>query len=276
MAFEPPGAGALNYFPCRYGTSRLVFRGPARRIDGAYCAILGGTETYGKFVEHPFPDLLEGMLGVTVVNFGCMHAGIDAFLEDEAILEACDGARVVVVQVMGAHNMSNRFYTVHPRRNDRFLRATPELRAMCRRIDFTEFNFTRHLLSALQMRAPDAFARVADELRAVWVDRMGRLLHRLRGRAVLLWVSGHAADAARAVLDPSGDPVLVDRAMLEAVRPLAAELVEVVISPAARARGTEGMRFGPLEAPAAEGVPSCAAHAEVAEALSGVVRRRLG
>ncbi len=273
MAFEPLGAGALDYAPCRYGMSRLLFRGPQRRLDGAYCAVLGGTETYGKFVLRPYPDLVEDLLGVTVVNLGCMHAGPDAFLDDEAILTVCGGARAVAVQVTGAHNMNNGYYAVHPRRNDRFLRATPALRALCRRIDFTEFSFTRHLLSALQARAPDAFLRVVEELRGVWVARTRTLLQRLQGRAVLLWMSGHAPEAALAALEPSGDPVLVDRPMIEAVRPFAAAVVEVVISPAARACGTAGMHFAPLETPAAERVPGPAAHAEVARALAPVLRR---
>lgn len=276
MAFEPPGAGALDYLPCRYGESRHLFRGPRRPLAGPYCAALGGSETYGRFVARPWPELVEAALGLPVVNFGLMHAGIDAVLDDETIMAACDGAAAVVVQAVGAHNMTNRFYAVHPRRNDRFLAATPALRALCRGIDFTEFNFTRHLLSALQHRAPDAFARVAEELRAEWVARCRALLRRLRGRAVLLWIARHPPEACADALGPAADPVLVNRAMIEAVRPCAAAVVEVVPSAAVLARGTEGMRFAPLEAPAAEGLPGPAVHAEVARALAPVLRPLLG
>ena len=52
------GAG-LTYAPCRYGMSRIMFRGPKRRLDNPYFACIGGTETYGKFIDRPFPALIE-------------------------------------------------------------------------------------------------------------------------------------------------------------------------------------------------------------------------
>ncbi|MGB3314802.1 MAG: DUF6473 family protein, partial [Albidovulum sp.] len=60
MAYEYAGESALDYLPCRYGQSKLLFRGPRRKLDGAYAAVLGGTETYGKFVAEPFPNIVEG------------------------------------------------------------------------------------------------------------------------------------------------------------------------------------------------------------------------
>jgi hypothetical protein len=56
--------------------------------------------------------------------------------------------------------------------------------------------------------------------------------------------------------------------MIEAVRPAAARVVEVVASPAALAQGTAGMQFPALDAPAAAGLPNPAVHAEVAAALA--------
>ena len=63
MAYDNLGDGALNYFPCRYGKSKLTFRGPRRRLDGHYYAVLGGTEAYGKFVPRPYAAQAEEMSG---------------------------------------------------------------------------------------------------------------------------------------------------------------------------------------------------------------------
>ena len=71
MAYEYGGDRALDYFPCRYGQSRLLFRGPPRNLDGAYAVVMGGTETYGKFVPDPYAALLEEKLGLPVVAFLC-------------------------------------------------------------------------------------------------------------------------------------------------------------------------------------------------------------
>ncbi len=56
MTYMKLGQAALDYYPCRYGASKLLFRGPRRRLQGDYVAFLGGTETYGKFIETPFRD----------------------------------------------------------------------------------------------------------------------------------------------------------------------------------------------------------------------------
>ncbi|MEZ5716759.1 MAG: DUF6473 family protein [Paracoccaceae bacterium] len=266
MTFENAGRGPLDYDPCTYGDSRLVFRGPERALTGDYIAFLGGTETYGKFIEEPFPELVEDELGLTCVNLGQINAGVDVYLNDLTVLTAAAGARLAVVQVMGANNLSNRFYSVHPRRNDRFLKASATMRSVFRDIDFTEFHFTRHLLGTLAARAPERFQLVIDEVQQAWLSRMGLLLQRVGQRAVLLWFADHAPPEKTDFTRSSrSDPFAVERWMIEKLRPQVADVVEVVASPAALAQGTGGMVFSDLEAPAAKGMLGPAAHDEAAQ-----------
>ena len=51
------GRGALITFRAGTGPRKLLFRGPKRDLDQPFVAFLGGTNTYGKFIERPFPDL---------------------------------------------------------------------------------------------------------------------------------------------------------------------------------------------------------------------------
>ncbi|MDB5658808.1 MAG: hypothetical protein JWS10_1423 [Cypionkella sp.] len=273
MAYIFPGEGSLDYFPCRYGSSRVLFRGPKRDIERAYVAVLGGTETYGKFVPLPFPDLIERELGLPVANLGCMNAGPDVFLNEVAVTEIAAKATVTVVQILGAQNLSNRYYAVHPRRNDRFLGATPLLRAIFPRVDFTEFNFTRHVLMSLQQASADKFEVIAEELRAAWVARMKLLLSRLGPRTILLWVSDQPPPPPARKADLTRNPLLIDREMIHAVQPPSAAYVEAVFSPAANSQGVDGMAFAPMEAPAAAGLPGPAAHQEVADLLIPVIHQ---
>ncbi len=273
MSYITFADGTLDYEPCRYGASKLLFRGPRRRLDGEFCAVLGGTETYGRFIERPFPDLIESATGIRMVNFGCVNAGVDVFLNDIEVIGACRKARVTVLQVLGAPNMTNRYYTVHPRRNDRFLRASSLMKTIFREVDFTEFHFTRHMLSRLQDIAPDKYGVLVDELKAAWVARMLQLLSRLEGKTVLLWMADHAPEAAGADPGLGLDPLMVDRGMIDEVRPFATEYVEIVSSPQARESGTEGMVVSAMEEAAAIGMPGPAVHEEVAQALAPVVRR---
>jgi hypothetical protein len=266
MAYAFPGDGALDYFPCSYGKSRLLFRGPRRSLDRPYIAFLGGTETYGKYVPDPFPDLVEDEIGYDSVNLGCVNAGPDVYLAEPEVIQIAQGAEAVVLQVVGAVNLSNRYYTVHPRRNDRFIAATPLLKTLFREVDFTDFHFTRHMLTTLEATSKDRFERVADELRRAWVERMGELLGRLPKRTVLLWLSD-APPRARAVANLTQDPVLVDGAMIAAVAPKAGSFVEAVTSAHARMNNLEGMAFAALEALAAAALPGPSVHRDVAAKL---------
>lgn len=274
MAYESPGAGALDYFPCRYGQSKLLFRGPRRRLEGRFCAFLGGSETYGKFVPDPYPALIERQIGLPMINFGYMNAGADVFLNEPAIIDACNQARVTVVQLLGAHNMSNRFYAVHPRRNDRFLRASHLMKSIFREVDFTEFHFTRHMLLSLQARSPEKYALIEAELKSAWVARMRTLLRRITGRSVLLWVGDHHVSGV--TRDRLGaEPLLLDAGMVEAIRPFATDFVHVEPSIVARAAGTLGMSYAELDAPAAAQLPGPCVHVEIAAALAPVIERHV-
>lgn len=271
MTYESLADGGLNYFPCRYGTSRLLFRGPCRTLEGDYVVAIGGTETYGKFVEQPYPQLLEDEIGRTVVNFGAMNAGVDVFRSDQTVLEAAAGARAVVLQVMGAHNLSNRFYTVHPRRNDRFLKASTLLRVLYPEVDFTDFHFTRHLLQSLRDADPVRFEAVICEIQDAWLNRMSGLIRTLRAPVVLLWMADRDPDDP-VDLGRASDPLFVTSEMLDALRPQVAGIVEARWSPAARNGGRAGMVFSQLEAAVASEVPNPVVHAETSAALAPIVR----
>ena len=267
MAYAFPGEGALDYFPCNYGMSRLTFRGPRRSLDRPYIAFLGGAETYGKYVPDPFADLVEDEIGFAAINLGCVNAGPDVYLTEPEVLRIAHGAEAVVLQIMGAANLTNRYYVVHPRRNDRFIAATPLLRTLFREVDFTEFHFTRHMLTTLEATSKERFEMVAEELRRTWIDRMGALLSQLPDRTILLWMAAAPPLPAAERCGLSGDPVLVDRAMVAGIVPRARSYVEAVTSSQARLASLEGMAFAALEALAAAALPGPAVHREVATKL---------
>jgi hypothetical protein len=258
MAFAFQGAGALDYAPCQYAGSRLMFRGPERPVTGRYLACLGGTETYGRFVQHPFPDLLEAAIGLPVVNLGCANAGPDVYLAEDAILTLAAGAELAILQTGGLANLSNAFYSVHPRRNDRFLGATPRLRALFREVDFTEFAFTRHMLHGLIRASPRRFDQVLQELRQVWLRQMRAILARLEGRAVLLCLTdGRTTDAFHP-----------DAALIEQLRPCCAALLHLPLPPDA----PEPHGILPMDAPAARLLPGPDQHEAIMAALLPVIR----
>ncbi len=275
MAYESLGDGALDYFPCRYGKSKLTFRGPRRRLDGQYFTVLGGSETYGKYVARPYTDLAEELAGTKVVNLGTMNAGIDVYVGDKSVMEACAGACATVLQITGAQNMSNRFYAVHPRRNDRFLKASNLLKTIYREVDFTRFHFTRHLLGQLREIGEERFEMVEQELKEAWVARMKTLVTAIEGPVVLLWLADHAPDDAACNVVDGSDPLFVDREMLQEVMPYAYETVEVVVNAKEIEDGYHGLVYPEMESLTARGMLGTVAHDKAAMALVPVLKRLL-
>jgi len=271
MLHNMAGRSSHAFDQCRYDGSRLLFRGPRRNLEGEFIACLGGTATFGKFVSHPFPDLLEEMSGVTCVNFGWPNAGVDVFAGDRALLDCAGRARLCVLQVPCAVNISNRYYRVHPRRNDRFLQATGALLALYPEVDFCEFSFTRHMLRHLQALSPDRFALVRRELSMVWVAGMRALLRRVGVPVVLLWLSARRPESATDRPDIWADPALVDRAMLEALRDGMRDIVEVMLGEETLGADPAGLGSA-RDRRAAREVPNARAHLRTAHALLPLVQ----
>lgn len=264
MSFEHRGRLPLDYHPVVYPGSVLRFRGPApgRGLDAPFVLCLGGSETFGRFIHAPFAAQLDAALPLDVVNMGVMNAGLDVIFRDPAITAALGRADAVVLQVMGAQNMTNRFYSVHPRRNDRFVKAATMLRTLYRDVDFTEFHFTRHLLTHLNALSPDRFGVVERELRAAWVARMKAFLDRVSVPVHLLWLSRRHPDEV-----PTGpvsrlgpDPLFIRPDMLADVAGAAASLSIAVPPPQGPQASTRGMFFGAREEAAARVLPGPDGH----------------
>ncbi|MGG7645101.1 DUF6473 family protein [Rhodovulum sp. YNF3179] len=264
----------FNRFSGGAATERSL-TGPGGRLsrDGPYCAFIGATETHGKFIRRPYPALLRNSLGIGCVNLGCVNAGLDRFLNDPEVQRVAGRAVVTVVAVMGAHNQSNRYYTVHPRRNDRFIRAGAGLQSLYPRVDFADFHFTRHLLGVLRGRDPDQFVTVLAELRTAWIARMRVLLGRIETPTVLLWLSTRWPDAVMPRQGLGGDPLFITRAMVDEMRPLVSDYVECVVPRMPADRVPAGMVFADAERTAAMQVLPPEAHRVAAEALVGPLRR---
>jgi len=258
-------ANALDYQTCRYGRSKLVFRGPKKPTDAPYIAVLGGTEVYGRFVARPFADLLELDVGLPVLNLGCQNAGVDAFLYDADIMGLAAGAQLTLLQVMSAQNMSNRFYRVHPRRNDRFLGPSDALRSLYPDVDFTRFNFTKHMLTALHTACAIRFARVQEELTQAWTERMRRALQTIDGPVLLLWLY----EAEREGLGP--EPLFVTADMVSELRQSTLGVIDLPIVRAGN--NLFDMIYGPLEAPVASEMLSVATHQMIAAQIAPWVAR---
>lgn len=278
MKLDHMGPDRQVHTLCHYEPSRLPFRGPRQDLTGDYVAVLGGSDTFGRFIKTPYAERLSHAVGMPCVNLGCVNAGIDAFYKDRTVIDICRNANAIIIQALGAQNMSNRFYTVHPRRNDRFLRASQGLQNLYPEIDFAEFIFTRHLLTELFRADAQRFTLVEEELRSAWVPRLRSLIEATGRPVILFWFADHYPDEA--ITDhPRGpmqaEPLFVTRRMLDALRDDVTSIVELRPSQRILDQGTAGMVFGPDQAAAAAELMGVGAHQQAAEALSTPLRQAL-
>lgn len=273
MSFEKRGPMPLDYHSMALPGSNLRFRGPLTEEREPAVVCIGGSETFGRFIHAPFPSQLDAALPGTVLNLGVMNAGLEVMVTDAAIAAAVNAAEAVVLQITSAHNMTNRFYTVHPRRNDRFITASAMLRTIYPQVDFTEFHFTRHLLTHLRDVSQDRFEIVRTELEAAWVARMRRFIAGITVPVHLLWLSNRAPGTPEDH-DMLQDPLFVTPRMLEQVESEAASLTIASPDEATEELSVQGKFFGPREEAAARLLPGPQLHQRAAEELLQNLRER--
>jgi len=131
-------------------------------------------------------------------------------------------------------------------------------------VDFAEINFTGHLLETLARQSPKAFSVVISELRRAWVHRMRKVIGEIRGDVLLLWISDHHPEAR------GGEPLFIDRDMLDRLTPYTAGMVEAVLP---EEPSLEGKIVPRGEEQAALRLPGPAQHARIAEALTDQISR---
>jgi hypothetical protein len=224
MSFQHHGADAICFAPCHYADLSTAFRGPERDLSGDYIACVGGAGMFGKFVDWSLPDLIEQSLGVPAANLGQVNGGLD-FMSTPGMIALARGASATVVDLVGAHNLSNRFYAVHPRRNDRVVRCSRLLQQAFPDLDLSDVHFTRHLLTLMQATAPDRAETVIEDLRCAWMERMHRLLAMLPGPVILLWLGG--GPIPQRAEDPAGPIPFVDTVMVDQVAQGADDLIVI-------------------------------------------------
>ncbi len=211
-------AGEIELY--RFGRSKQVYRGPQPDLRQPYYAFIGGSEPFGKFVLEPFPQLVEKATGITCANWGSPGAGPGFFLKDPVILEACSEAEICVVQVMDPVALSNRMYSVFPRRNLRLHSVSETMKQLYPDVDFGKFKYVPAMLRKLQEVDSKAYVVVEREQQSAWLSRMLELLQDIETDKLLLWLQPECTDAQCRIVSDD---------MMEIVGKHATRLIKVTV-----------------------------------------------
>lgn len=215
----------------RFGRSRQRFRAPMPDLKRPYIACIGGSETYGRGIERPYPAILQETLGTTVANWGANGASASFFLSDTQLLEACSSARACVVAITPAHTIANRYFSVFPRRNARLKSASKTLNTLYPGVNFARFRYVHNLLVHLHGRDEQRFEMLRLEFHEAWIHRMTQLLTLLETPKILLWFSDISPEESGSMppaMARHTTPCFISREMVEAVKPFCDAYVECV------------------------------------------------
>jgi len=279
MTFQQNVAEARKYPTYRFGRARQIYRGSPPDLSGPYIACIGGSETFGKFVDKPYADYLDDALDMEVVNFGTPSGGPSFFLKDPVLLETLCNAELVVIQAMPAWANSNRLYSVRKRRNARMNSVSEMLRLMYPEVEMDRFRYAHNLLYKLYTADAEKFRMVELELRAAWVARMRELIDQIETRRLLFWFSERLPEedgGFNGSPEKLISPAFVNRDMMEQLRPMVEAVVEFV--PAEEERGAM-LRLDDARVQrnmiASRLHPSPAMHEDAAKALEIAIRQVL-
>ncbi|MEM6622865.1 MAG: DUF6473 family protein [Pseudomonadota bacterium] len=221
----------FDYQTYRFGRSRQIFRGPQPEVSGKYVAFIGSGYTFGRYSDMPFAEILGRQLEMTTLNLGTEGAGPGFFLGDPEVRGAASKAAVTVVEAMSASAISNRMFTVRPRRNSRLHEVSDLLTGIYPEVDFDRFAYTKPMLRYLKELDEARFRLVVNEMKNAWIGRTQTLLSSLKSQTLLFWFSRrHPDDLISDQSDPTGMhyPHYVDRAMLDAVKHTTDGIVECI------------------------------------------------
>ena len=95
-----------------YDFEGLALRGAESNYTNysRYISYIGAAQTFGRYCQHPFPNLIGSKLKIGTLNFGRGGAGPTYFLNQPHILDYVNRSELVVVQVMSARSISNSVF----------------------------------------------------------------------------------------------------------------------------------------------------------------------
>jgi Domain of unknown function (DUF6473) len=153
-----------------------AFRGPPIHTN-EYLACLGGAQTFGRFVQTPFPRLISHAIGIESLNLGRGGAGPSFYYSDSTLLGYINRARFVIVQVLSGRSQSNSLFCTT---NHGMLGLN-----LAEGREVTANDFYTWLMN----QDEQLVRKIVAETRDNYVLAMTQLLHAITPPKILLWLS---------------------------------------------------------------------------------------
>lgn len=199
-------------------------RGPERElVPGEYAVAIGAAQTFGRFSESAYPDLLSDKIGFPVINLGFSGAGPSFFLQRPKLLEIINGARFVIIQMMSGRSVSNSRFEVQTNQGVVRDRRHPDQRPI-----FAETAY----VGLLEEGNLDVLARLRTEIRVRYIEENISLLSSITPPKILFYFSTRPTEYVEHLKGLGGYwggfPHFVSKGVIDALRPHAAAYAECI------------------------------------------------
>ena len=279
LFYQSEAYNIVDYELWRLDGTDEFFRGPQMVLQPRnFVAFVGAAQTFGTFCRFPFANLIAERNGHGVANLGIGGAGPSRFILDPALMALINQSRIAVVQAMSGRSVGNSLYET--------LQGTSSLRP--RGKNNVPWVWAESVWRELHGSLPqDQLQQLVVESRRNWVTEMSLLLNSISVPKVLLWFSTRSPDyesSYKSIDTLFGSfPHLVNQEMLDEIKPLADEFVDVTSS-----RGSPQLLYDRFNGDRASislarpdyahvningGYPSPEMHVDAAEKLTPVLRR---
>ena len=197
-----------------------VFRGPPIKSE-EYVACVGAAQTFGRFVQTPFPRLISRTLGIDALNLGRGAAGPAFFLSNPRLMEYINRARIAIVQVLSGRSQSNSLFSI----------VGNGMHGI-NLVDGRELSADQFYTWLMGQDAQLA-QKIVAETRENYVLAMTQLLDAIKPPKILFWFSVRSPEYQEHLKLPLGRlwgefPQFVNRAMLDQLRSRADAYVECI------------------------------------------------
>lgn len=200
-----------------------LLRGPKPDVDiekDEFIVCIGAAQTYGCYVEKPFPKQLSEKYGLPVINLGVAGAGPQFYHKRQKFIDLINKAKLVIVQVMSARSVSNSIY--ESVRDGEMLknRHTGEMKG-------AEIAW-KEIIKNVELDT----LNLVEENKRTWLEHYKILSEKIKAPTILFYFSEREADydiSTDSVYGLFGKfPQLVNRAMIDKIRYYFDDYVECI------------------------------------------------
>ena len=227
LGYQKSDAEIVDYqiWHMRTPKRTLAMRGPspASLKPKDFCASIGAADTFGRFVAQPYPQLLGEALGISSLNLGFSGVGPSFYNQanNKTLIKLINNAKFVTISCFSGRSQENSRFKTTWQSQERYLLEDGQTIP-------ADYAYQRLLE---ECDRPTVMALV-EETRARYLDEFIQLLEKITVPKVLLWFSKRSPDYKTTydtVLNLMGGfPHLVNRNMLEILKPYCDEYVEYV------------------------------------------------